>query len=115
MFDSLAAKKDQRKILTIEDVANWVQNTGGHCSRLAWYQTWKRNSIFYRKIAHPLLSLRSTGSITVERVAKPLKNSVYTKERRSMLGGKSTVLLRAGLNLNFLAQAKLRLKENLRQ
>ena len=106
-------EKDQSELLTINDITSWLKSTGGHNSRLAWWKTWRKNSVLFREITRPLLSLRSSGSMTVERVAKPLKNSVYTKERRAMLGGKTAVLLRAGLNLNFLSQAKQCLKQNL--
>ena len=49
-----------------------------------------------------LLSVRITGSMTVERVAKPLKNRVLTKERAKMSSEKSALLLRVGLNLRFM-------------
>ena len=50
------------------------------------------------------------GSISVERVAKPLKNKVLTKERNRLGTGRAELLLRAGLNLNFIRAAKQDLK-----
>ena len=99
--------RNKNKTIRIEDVLKWVSKTGGHMSRLAWFSTWKPTSTFFLKIARPLLSLRTTGSMTVERVAKPLKNFVYSKFRRRMSTGSSNLLLCTGLNLRFLAQAKL--------
>jgi len=54
-----------------------------------------------------LLSMRTTGSISVERVAKPLKNKVMTDTRANMKKGAAEVLLRAGLNLRLLRRLKL--------
>jgi len=55
-------------------------------------------------------SMRTEGSISVERVAKPLKNKVWTKERSRMAPEKAALLLRAGINLRFLHDAKSKLK-----
>ena len=99
--------KNTMKTISIEDVSKWVKRTGGHMGRLAWFSTWKADSILYQKIGKPLMSLRSTGSMTVERAAKPMKNSVYTKFRRRLSPGRSSMLLRVGLNLRFLAETKL--------
>ena len=62
-------------------------------------------------IAIPLASIRTEGSISVERVAKPLKNKVWSKERNKLGPEKAAVLLRAGLNLRFLHEAKQSLKQ----
>jgi hypothetical protein len=50
--------------------------------------------------------VRITGSMTVERVAKPLKNSVLTTDRATLGTGKADMLLRAALNLLFCAMQK---------
>jgi hypothetical protein len=52
-------------------------------------------------VAKPLLSIKTTGSLSVERVAKPLKNKVATKERNRLhtTDRRTSLLLRAGLNL----------------
>jgi len=67
---------------------------------------------FFLMVAKPLLSVRITGSMTVERVAKPLKNSVLTKERNKTGLGKTEMLLRAGLNLRFLQDSKEKIRNN---
>ena len=43
--------------------------------------------------------MKTTGSISVERAAKPLKNKVAEKSRNRNSKDKRTVLLRVGLNL----------------
>ncbi len=45
------------------------------------------------------LSTKGTGSISVERVAKPLKNRVASKDRNRLSNDKRALLLRVGLNL----------------
>jgi hypothetical protein len=50
--------------------------------------------------------MKTTGSISVERAAKPLKNKVADKTRnRNSKGTKRTVLLRCGLNLRLKRQS----------
>ena len=47
-----------------------MTTTGGHESRLAWFEIAGKNSIIFTEVAKPLLSVRMTGSITVERVGE---------------------------------------------
>ena len=57
------------------------------------------------------MSLRTTGSITVERVAKPLKNYVFLKGQRRIDRQRASQLLRCGLNLKFLNEIKVDMKD----
>ena len=57
---------------------------------------------------------RTPGSITVERVAKPLKNKVLTKERNRLNTESAAVLLRAGINLRLLSNMKVSVKKTMR-
>ena len=51
-------------------------------------------------VLRPLLSLKTTGSISVERAAKPLKNGVASKDRNRLSHDKRLMCLKVGLNLN---------------
>ena len=92
--------------MTLQQVSEWVKRTGGHDGRLQWWSIFAPTSPLYLKVAKPLLSIRTTGSITVERVAKPLKNKVMSKDRAGVTTGKAEVLLRAGINLRLLHKRK---------
>lgn len=64
-----------QKTLTIKDVQKWVGKTGGHNSRLAFFEMfdYARESDFYQIVAKLLLSIPTAGSIPVEREAMSLK------------------------------------------
>jgi len=109
-FDDDFAPLQDDYTLTLDDVTSWVAKTGGHDARIAWFMVNAPKSPFFLEIAKPLLSVRITGSMTVERVAKPLKNSVMTKERSQLGTAKAEMLLRVGLNLRFLHEAKEKIR-----
>ena len=104
-------KDNPMDTVPILKVNDWVTTTGNHVSRLSWWESWARSSLLYKTCARPLMSLRSCGSMTVERAAKPLKNCVYSKSRERLGYGKASALLRAGLNLRFLQQTKMAMKD----
>jgi hypothetical protein len=101
---------DQKK-LTLEMVSDWIKKTGGHCSRLSFFSILPQSQ-FYSVLAEPLLSLRTTGSITVERIAKPMKHKVLEKHRNRLGIVKAELLLRVGLNLRALMARSKVLKSN---
>ena len=58
--------------------------------------------MFYLKVAKPLLSIKSVGSMDAERAAKPPKYSILTKERNRLEHEKAELLLRTRTNLRYL-------------
>ena len=68
-----------------------------------------RKCQLYRLVAEPLPSVRTAGSIDVERAVKPMKNGILTRDR-NRLGDAAGVLMRASENLKILMKAKLDFK-----
>ena len=95
----------EERELTIQMVSQWVSTTGGHQGRLEFFSIAPPSKL-YDLVIEPLLSVRSTGSISVERVAKPLKNNVWSKLRSNLGQDKAEVCLRAGLNLRYLMKVR---------
>ena len=64
-------------------MSDWLSKTGGHVGRQRWWACYPKRTLLYTVIAKQLMSIRTEGSISVERVAKPLKNKVWTDERNA--------------------------------
>jgi hypothetical protein len=85
--------------LTLVNVADWVEQWGRHSSGRLRFFADLNPTRFFELVAKPLLSIKTTGSNSIERVAKPLKRRVATKERNRLSNDKATMLLRAEMNL----------------
>eukprot|EP00956_Cyclotella_meneghiniana_P014446 scaffold21567_cov36-Cyclotella_meneghiniana.AAC.2 len=69
-------------------------------------RTFTAHSELYQLIAKPLISMRTVGSIDVERRVKPLKDTILTKKRNRLSDTKANVLYRAHENLKHIMNAK---------
>jgi hypothetical protein len=103
---TMEEKAALQKQMTFEDVGKYLDETGYHNGRLDFFEAWAPASDFYTHVAKRLLSMRTTGSFSVERAAKPMKNNAMIKTRNSLKKDKGLVLLRAGLNMRVLYRVK---------
>ena len=97
---------DNNKKLTIDDVEQWIVRGGGIQGRFRFFETFARNNEFYLKVAKPLLSLCTTGSIDVERRTKPINHTIMTKKHNRLMDPKGVALFRASENLKHIMKAK---------
>ena len=91
---------------SVVDVKKWVDKHDSIQGRFRFFETFASNSEFYLKVAKPLLSMRTVGSIDVERRIKPIKHTILTKKRNRLSDAKGIVFFRASENLKHIAKAK---------
>jgi hypothetical protein len=89
--------------ITLNDVIEWVRKTGGHEARLAWFAVNAKHSLFYKTVAHQLLSVCYTGSMILNRIAPQLSNSAHAIDSRTSPSERRDIEMqvRSGLNLRF--------------
>ena len=79
-----AVSNEQLKVnntnFTIEEVKDWVERHGSVNGRFLFFETFVPNNEFYQKVAKPLLSMRTVGSMDVQRIIKPIKQDILTKK-----------------------------------
>lgn len=88
--------------LTINQVSQWIDQTGGQSSPLLFFAQMPRIE-YYTLIAEPLLSMRTMGSLQADTVSAPLENKAKITKKEDM--EKAETLLRTGLNVRFLFDA----------
>ena len=65
---------------------------GGIEGRLCWFEAYAPNYPLYHKVAKPLLSMRTTGSLDIE-------HNILTKKHNRLADDKAITLIRASENL----------------
>jgi hypothetical protein len=91
-------------------VLEWVEkykNIDGH---FRFFEVYACFSPLYQQVGKCLLSMKSVGSMDVERTAKPFKHCILTKDRNRLSDEKGVVMFRAGQNLKHLHHARTAIK-----
>ena len=94
------------KNLTFDEVQSWIEDYNGIAGRFRFFEMRNRQSVFYQRVAKPLLSMRTSGSMDVERRVKPMKNDILCKTRNRLDCAKATMLYRCSENLRHSMHAK---------
>jgi hypothetical protein len=58
------------KSITFDDVQTWIESSDGIQGRFRFFEAFGRESKFNQLVAKPLMSMRTVGSIDVERRIK---------------------------------------------
>lgn len=114
-----AVSEEQLKInnraITIDEVIAYAEASKNVTGRIEFFEAFACNSLFYIKVARPLLSMRTVGSMDVERKVKPIKGLILTKHRNRLKDPKGVALFRVRENLNHIMKAKKSLGKKINQ
>jgi hypothetical protein len=88
----------------------WVEKYENIDGRFHFFEAYTHFSSLYQQVGKRLLSMKSIGSMDMERTAKPFKHCILTKERSKLTIEKGIVLFRAGQNLKHLHHARKAIK-----
>ena len=102
--------ESNRSKICFDDVCQWIEDYDGIEGRLRFFQAYMPLLPLWQRVGRPLMSMRTAGLMDVERVAKPIKHMILTKQRNSLEDDRGVVLFRAQQNLKHLMNARLALK-----
>ena len=102
--------ENRNRKFTLAHVLEWVEKYENIDGRFRFFEAYARFSSLYQLVGKRLLSMKSVGSMDVERTAKPFKHSILTKERNKLTDESGVVLFRAGQNLKHLHHARIAIK-----
>ena len=92
--------------LSIDVVTAWIERNEGIEGRFTWFETLARGTDFYQKVAKPLLSIGTVGSMDVERRAKTVKEDIMSKKRNRLSDDQAITLYGMSENLRHLYKAR---------
>jgi hypothetical protein len=94
----------------LQRVQDWVEKYDGMNGRFHFFQAYMPLSPLYQCVGKPLLSMKASGSMYIERAAKPFKHLILRKDRNSLSDAKGVKLFRSQQNLKHLQAARQVLK-----
>ena len=89
---------------------DWIEEHGNIAGRFRFFGVYKTHSQLYLRVGNPLLSMNTAGSKSVERAAKPIKESILSKKRNLLSDEKKATIFRAAQNLRMLHKARQSIK-----
>ena len=98
------------RTFTIDRVLEWVEKYENIDGRFRFFEVYARFSPLYQQIGKCLLSMKTVGSMDVERTAKPFKHCMLSKDRNRLSDERGVVMFRAGQNLKHLHHARESIK-----
>ena len=98
------------RTFTIDRVLEWVEKYENIDGRFRFFEVYARFSPLYQQIGKRLLSMKTVGSMDVERTAKPFKHCMLSKDRNRLSDERGVVMFRAGQNLKHLHHARESIK-----
>jgi hypothetical protein len=101
------------RTFNVAQVYEWVEDNQHLQGCFQFFDVYNPNSDLYCRVIRPLLSMRTTGFIDVERVAKPFKNNMLRKERNRLSDEKGRILFQAAQDLRYLMRVKRMLRGSL--
>jgi hypothetical protein len=91
-------------------VLEWVEKYKNIDGLFHFFEVYACFSPLYQQVGKHLLSMKSVGSMDVERTAKPFKHCILTKDRNRLSDEKGVVMFRAGQNPKHLHHARTAIK-----
>ena len=98
------------RTFTIDRVLEWVEKYENIDGRFRFFEVYASFSPLYQQIGKRLLSMKTVGSMDVERTAKPFKHCMLSKDRNRLSDERGVVMFRAGQNLKHLHHARESIK-----
>jgi hypothetical protein len=98
------------RAFTIDHVLEWVEKYENIDLCFRFFEVYARFSPLCQQVGKRLLSMKSVGSMDVERTAKPFKHCMLSKDRNRLFDEKGIVMFRAGQNLKHLHHARESIK-----
>ena len=98
-LDELNFRNEKNDLQRVQD---WVEKYDGMNGRFRFFQAYMPLSPLYQCVGKPLLSMKASGSMDVERAAKPFKHLILQKDRNSLSDAKGVKLFRSQQNLKHL-------------
>jgi hypothetical protein len=95
---------------TIDRALEWVEKYKNIYWCFCFFVLYACFSPLYQQVGKHLLSMKSVGPMDVERIVKPFKHCMLTKDRNRLSDGTGVIMFQSGQNLKYLHHAREAIK-----